>query len=419
MRYRDKSIGNFRKLSKLPLTSKRRRRLLYDDATVMTMLMTWISPLRSIAVCVLALALGPLPVQAQRAGGGRPAPGDRTMRRQDRRDAKRDIRREMKGKPAEVGAPGDEARRRPPMGRGAVIGRALGLLSLTPEQRRSLRMIRARSDERMRQHGRRVLDLRREIDVSLFGPTLSMETARRKGSELATIVGERTTDRTNVELVVFETLTPGQRGEVRTLRDEQRARVREALRDRRARPEDKAMPDEPPLDDVEQDGPPSMEPPDGPPVGAGERGGDGRRSQGGQRPGGMPELLADLNVTPEQVRRLKQLRRDQAPRSREANMRFRDIQMQIDDMLLADTLDSEKIRSLATELGRADAERELTRFESEAGIREILTAEQAAAFRERRRRQWSRGRDREQPPSERAPDAQPPVESAPKARPIP
>ncbi len=355
------------------------------------MLVTWTSPLRSIAACVLALAVAPVFASAQRPRGGQGAPVDRTMRRQERRDAKQDIRREMKGKPVD-GNP--EGRRQP--GRGAVIGRALGLLSLTPEQRRTLRQIRARSDERMRQHGRRVLDLRREIDASLFGPTFSMTVAREKGRELAAIIGERTTERTNVELAVFETLTPAQRSELRAARDAQRARMREAVRERLAEPRDRPpnaldepgdeAPDAEGPDDLSEPPPSSSDPGQGAP---------GRPRA--NRPAGMPELLADLNVTPEQLQRLRRLRWQQAPRMRQTAFSFRDLQAQIDDLLVADAIDSVKLKEMAVQLGRADAERELARFESEAGIREILTAEQAAAFRERRRRQWNEGRGADDP----------------------
>lgn len=364
----------------------------------MTMLVTWTSPLRSIAACTLALALAPLCASAQRPRGGQGTPVDRTMRRQERRDAKQDIRREMKGKPLEGNPDGNPDGRRQP-GRGAVIGRALGLLSLSPDQRRALRQIRARSDERMRQHGRRVLDLRREIDTSLFGPTFSISVAREKGRELAAIIGERTTERTNVELAVFETLTPSQRSEVRAARDAQRARMRDAVRERLAEPRDRPPdgaggPDEVPPDvdvpDELDDDQPSAETVPGPGAGIRPR---------ANRPAGMPEMLRDLNVTPDQLRRLRQLRRQQAPRVRQTSFRFRDLQAQIDELLLADAIESARLRELAVQLGQADADRELARFESEAGIREILTAEQAAAFRERRRRQWNEGRgpDRELP----------------------
>jgi Spy/CpxP family protein refolding chaperone len=77
---------------------------------------------------------------------------------------------------------------------------------------------------------------------------------------------------------------------------------------------------------------------------------------------------------------------------RQTSFWFRDLQAQIDELLVADAIDSVKLRDLAVQLGRADAEREIARFESEAGVREILTAEQATAFRERRRRQWNEGR---------------------------
>lgn len=343
----------------------------------MTMLVTWIFRLRPVVVFALVLVLVPATADAQRGGGGSKGSFDRSMRRQDRRDAKRDIRRDMKSQHERGGGGrGDMP------GRGAVIGRALGLLTLTPEQRNSLRQIRERSDERMRQHGRRVLDLRRQIESDLFGPEYRPDDARGRGRELAATVGARTSDRTLLELTVFETLTPSQRAELRAAREAQKARMREAVRERMDRRGDGQGSAGRTPGTVEPDPVPGERPGSG-----GERGGP----PGGA--GGTPELLAGLNVTSEQLARMRQLRRQHAPAARQAAMRFRDLQARIDDLLVADAIDSALVRTLASELGAADTERELLRFESEAGMRDILTPEQAAAFRDRRRRQWHGWRD--------------------------
>lgn len=348
---------------------------------------------RILAACVLALAMLPVASYGQRpARGGHPPGGPGVLRGDERRQVKRDMRREMKGK-SEGQEPGPRPGDGPEaLGRGALIGRALGALSLTPAQRQSLRQIRGRSDERMRQHGRRVLDLRRQVDELLFGPASSMDLARERAGELSRTIGERTTDRTLVELAVFETLTPQQRAEFRAMREAQRERLRAAVAERmRAR---RQAPEGAPADagaDVPEPGaepdvdePEAMPPPGGlPPAGSGP-GREGRMRP--QRGAPLVEMLTALNLTPGQAMQLRRLRRQRAPVMRQSAERFRGLQRDVDDALVADSLDAGRIRALATDLGKADAEREFARFESEAGIRAILTDEQASQFRALRRR---------------------------------
>jgi Spy/CpxP family protein refolding chaperone len=92
-----------------------------------------------------------------------------------------------------------------------------------------------------------------------------------------------------------------------------------------------------------------------------------------------------MALTPEQQLRMRQLRRQRGPEMRGLTMRFRQTQRAIDDALLADKVDADLVRRLAEEIGRIETERETARFEIEAGIRQILTPEQAALLRESRR----------------------------------
>ena len=97
-------------------------------------------------------------------------------------------------------------------------------------------------------------------------------------------------------------------------------------------------------------------------------------------------MLARMSLTPDQQMRFRRLRRQQAPRMRDLGAQFRETQQAIDEALLADSVDVELVGKLAEQLGRLEADRELTRFETEVAIREILTPEQAALMRESRGR---------------------------------
>lgn len=293
-----------------------------------------------------------------------------------------------RGRKAELQADGSDFPKRTPS-RWELIGRALQTLDLTPEQRRSIRLVRDRIDPRMREFGRRYLDSNRQLEEILFGPTPDMERARTLAGDLAQVVGERTTARVQIELEVLQTLTPTQRAELRGRRQQMIDHMRENFRtrqqvrrsERRAerrnlkqaerrqqRPELDAPPE--PMDDG--DGPTddtqdSMTQP-GPSL-------EGDRRQ----PRGV-ELLKQIGATPEQGRRLLEVRRQYALPLGEVNRRFNETQRAIDDVLLADEIDAARAERLAAELGRIDAEREQLKFDVEAALRGILSADQYRLF---------------------------------------
>src|SRR6185369_336808 len=103
--------------------------------------------------------------------------------------------------------------------RAAMMVRALRDLDLSPQQRRAMREIRDRHDARVREIGRRFLDGRRRIDELLFADTPSVDRARTLARELSALSGERVTQRTLIELELFQALTPEQRAELRRKRD--------------------------------------------------------------------------------------------------------------------------------------------------------------------------------------------------------
>ena len=309
---------------------------------------------------VLALALLPLAADAQRGRGA--------LRRQAQAPAAREAG------DVEAGRPGA-------LNRQAVLARALKSLALRPEQRRAIAGIRDRNDGRMRDFGRRLLDGRRQIDELLSGPAPNAERARAVARETSRVSGERTVQRTMLETEVFEALDPQQRAELRQKREAFRNEVvRQARERRRAARLDRQQPANEPeeaegLEDDEEPAPPP-----------GPANGGGRMAP--LRPNGQnfPALVDALALTPEQRSRIFELRRAHAPALRDLNRRYRETQRQIDDALLADRVDADRLRRLAGELGRLESDRDLERFETEVGLRAILTPEQAARLRELRRR---------------------------------
>lgn len=228
--------------------------------------------------------------------------------------------------------------------RAELLARAIRSLDLTPEQQRSLRLVRARTDGPVREAGRKILDGRRAVEEALAAGDL--ERARAGAAELGRLVGERTRARTLLEAELFRLLTPEQRAELRSRRAEQQERAatrregrREARRDLR---------------------------------------------RGGGRGAGEGRFAERLGLTPEQRERFRELRRRRGAVALEAAATYRETQRAVDDALLADTIDTALVERLAAELDRAEAARELGRFELELEIRSILTPEQAAMIRERR-----------------------------------
>ena len=228
--------------------------------------------------------------------------------------------------------------------RAALLARAIRSLDLTPEQQRSLRLARDRSDGSIREAGRRILDGRRAVEEALVaGDT---DRARTEAAELSRLVGERTRMRTLIEAEIFRLLTSQQRAELRARRAEQQERAasrREERRDSRR----------------------------GLRRGAADGKGEGR--------------IADrLGLSPEQRERFRELRRRRGAAMLEATATYRKAQQAADDALLADEVDVARVERLAGELGSAEASRELGTFELELEIRSILTPEQAAKLRDAR-----------------------------------
>jgi Spy/CpxP family protein refolding chaperone len=266
------------------------------------------------------------------------------------------------------------ARQRPAVNRWAAIGRALRALNLTPEQRRNVLAVRDRNDGRLRALGRRTLDGRRRVEESLYGATPDVDSARAAARDLSAAAAERARVRTRIEAEVLQVLTPEQRGRLRAVRAERRSA-------RSAGPPADALPAEP------------------------ERGEENELVEPEAAPArrGAARAFAALGLGQDQRAQLRALRRRLMPVVRDLNHRHREAQAAVDDALLQEAMEMPRIEELAAELGRIESERVMRRFEVEAGVRSILTAEQAARFlagRRAARRPAARERAQEEPADE-------------------
>jgi Spy/CpxP family protein refolding chaperone len=270
--------------------------------------------------------------------------------------------------------------------RDSMIVRALRAANLTAEQRRQVGEIRDRHDVRIRGFGRKLIDQRRRLVDALEEPTPNVTRARSILGELTTTIGEQVAARTDVELELFRLLTSEQRASVRAFRAAQfdkGGRAREgglgrgnpADRGRQADPDSSEETDLPLGDSSVVDDPPaaSTNPSTQQPTNT-------RPSANNPR---VRPMLA-LELTLDQRRKLREMRRQQGPDLRALTARFRDARRALGDALLADTIDPNLVKRLGTEVGRLEAERAKTRFEVEVGLLSILTPDQIRRYRELR-----------------------------------
>jgi periplasmic protein CpxP/Spy len=116
-----------------------------------------------------------------------------------------------------------------------------------------------------------------------------------------------------------------------------------------------------------QDGPPEM---GGPPNGR----------------GGRPNLMAELNLSADQIQQLKDLNRGRRPRIQDAQLRLREANRALDMAIYADAVNDIEVQTRLREFQAAQAEMARLRFENELAVRKVLTPEQLTKFRELRRR---------------------------------
>lgn len=118
--------------------------------------------------------------------------------------------------------------------------------------------------------------------------------------------------------------------------------------------------------------------------------GDERRGRG------RPNLFAELGLSPDQVRQIRQINQHRRPAMAEAQQRMREANRNLDLAIYGDTVSDAEFQTRLKEFQSAQADVGRLRFESELAIRKVLTAEQLVRFRELRRRfSEARGRGQE------------------------
>ncbi|HKP69034.1 MAG TPA: periplasmic heavy metal sensor [Pyrinomonadaceae bacterium] len=115
-----------------------------------------------------------------------------------------------------------------------------------------------------------------------------------------------------------------------------------------------------------QDGPPPTE--------------DGRPPM--DRPEGRrPNLLAELGLSPDQVREIRRMNQGHRPQMMRAQHRVGEATKALDMAIYADTYSEPEYQACLKEFQLAQAEVARLRFESELSVRKVLTPEQLVKFR--------------------------------------
>lgn len=93
-------------------------------------------------------------------------------------------------------------------------------------------------------------------------------------------------------------------------------------------------------------------------------------------------LLAQLNLTREQIQQIREINQRNRPQIREANQRLRLANRSLDAAIYGDAANEADVQLKVSEVHAAHAEVVRLRTETEYAVRKILNAEQLARFRE-------------------------------------
>lgn len=103
-----------------------------------------------------------------------------------------------------------------------------------------------------------------------------------------------------------------------------------------------------------------------------------------QRP--RPELLARLNLRPEQLAQLREIRRESEAEARALARRLRLARRALDEAIYADAVDEAAVEERARGVAVAQAALVRLRAQTELRVRRVLTPEQLQTFRQLRQR---------------------------------
>lgn len=94
-----------------------------------------------------------------------------------------------------------------------------------------------------------------------------------------------------------------------------------------------------------------------------------------------PNLLAELGLTPQQRRQIRQINVEKKSIVRDAQQRLRDANRNLDQAIYADNVNETEVQARLKDVQTAHAELIKIRFNNELAVRKILTAGQLAKFR--------------------------------------
>lgn len=99
-----------------------------------------------------------------------------------------------------------------------------------------------------------------------------------------------------------------------------------------------------------------------------------------------PNLLAELDLSPDQIQQIRRVNRENQPLRRAAQQRLREANRRLDAAIYADSADETEIENKLKEAQTAQAEVLKLRSATEYAVRKILTPAQLVKFREIRER---------------------------------
>lgn len=114
-----------------------------------------------------------------------------------------------------------------------------------------------------------------------------------------------------------------------------------------------------------------------------------------------PNLLAELELSQEQIRQIRRLNREKQPLLREAQQRLGEAKRNLDQAIYADTVDESDVQSKLKEVQIIQAEVFKIRSTTEFAVRKILTVGQLVKFREVRQRFMQTIEERQNQPRNR------------------
>lgn len=117
-----------------------------------------------------------------------------------------------------------------------------------------------------------------------------------------------------------------------------------------------------------------------------------------------PNLLAELDLSAEQIRQLRRIDADKKPAMRAARQRVAEAMRRLDEIVYADETGDEEFETRLKELQTAQAEVFKIRFATEYAVRKVLTPAQLVKFRDVRQRFMQTLENRINQPNDRRPN---------------